>query len=53
MELETIIQYADSLSVIVIVLYMWSREAKRADRLEDKLITTLEIKDRGAEIASH
>lgn len=48
MELEQVLKYADSLSVIVIVLYMWTREAKRADRLEAKLITTLEIKDREA-----
>lgn len=43
MGLEEILKYADSISVIVIVLYMWARETKRADRLEDKLITTLEI----------
>lgn len=48
MELEQILKYADSLSVIVVLLYMMLREAKRADRLEAKLITTLEIKDREA-----
>lgn len=43
MGLDEILKYVDSLSVIVIVLYMWSREAQRGDRLEAKLITTLEI----------
>lgn len=45
MELAELIKYADSLSIIVTLLYMMIREGKRADRLEAKLITTLEIKE--------
>jgi len=46
MELIEIIKYADSLSIMVVLLYMMLREGKRADRLEQKLITTLEIRER-------
>lgn len=34
---------AENLSVIAVLLFAWMREAKRADRLEAKLITTMEI----------
>lgn len=45
MELEQLTQYADKLSIVLVLLYALMREAKRADRLEEKLVTTLERRD--------
>lgn len=41
--LDSLIQLADKLSVIGVLLMAWVMERRRADRLESKLISAYEI----------